>query len=42
MLFDAGAGIGSPTTSVGYAEETHGGTYELVYDNDGYLLAHRR
>jgi uncharacterized membrane protein len=42
VLFDAGAGIGSPADVVTYAETTHGGTYELVYDRDGYLLARRR
>lgn len=42
VLFDAAAGIGSPADVVGYAEEAYGGTYELVYDNDGYLLAQRR
>lgn len=42
VLFDAGAGIGSPEDVVGYAEEHHGGTYELVFDDDGYLLARRR
>jgi uncharacterized membrane protein len=42
VLFDVESGIGSPDDVVGYAEEAHGGTYELVYDDDGYLLAHRR
>jgi uncharacterized membrane protein len=42
VLFDAGAGIGSPSDVVAYAEQAHGGTYELVYDRDGYLLAKRR
>ncbi|AXT85785.1 hypothetical protein C6I20_11690 [Aeromicrobium sp. A1-2] len=42
VLFDVGAGIGSPDDIVGYAEQAHGGTYELVYDNDGYLLARRQ
>jgi uncharacterized membrane protein len=42
VLFDAGAGIGSPADVVAYAEGAHGGTYDLVYDRDGYLLARRR
>ncbi len=42
VLFDAGAGIGSPADVVAYAEQKHGGTYELVYDRDGYVLASRR
>lgn len=42
VLFDAGAGIGSPADVVAYAEGTHGGTYDLVYDLDGYVLAKRR
>ncbi|MGA8987273.1 DUF2079 domain-containing protein [Aeromicrobium sp.] len=42
VLFDAAAGIGSPEDVVAYAERTHGGRYELVYDRDGYLLAHRQ
>ncbi len=42
VLFDAGAGIGSPADVVAYAEKAHGGTYDLVYDRDGYVLAKRR
>lgn len=42
VLFDIDAGIGSPPDIVTYAEQAHGGTYTLVYDNDGYLLAQRR
>lgn len=42
VLFDAGAGIGSPADVVAYAERTHGGTYELIHDSDGYVLARRR
>lgn len=41
VLFDVAAGIGSPEDVVTYAEQTHGGTYRLIYDNDGYLLAQR-
>jgi hypothetical protein len=41
VLFDLASGIGSPKDVVGYAEEKHGGTYELVYDHDGYVLARR-
>lgn len=42
VLFDAAAGIGSPVDVVAYAEEAHGGTYELVFNRDGYVLAKRR
>lgn len=41
VLFDLGAGIGSPTDVKAYAEQAHGGTYEVIYDNDGYVLAER-
>ena len=41
VLFDTRAGIGSPTDAVAYAEQAHGGTYRLIYDRDGYQLAHR-
>lgn len=41
VLFDTAAGIGSPEDIVGYAEEKHGGTYRLIYDNQGYKLAQR-
>ncbi|MCW2841023.1 MAG: hypothetical protein JWR55_2506 [Aeromicrobium sp.] len=42
VLFDVQAGIGSPTDIVGYAEQAHGGTYALIYNSDGYLLAKRQ
>jgi uncharacterized membrane protein len=42
VLFDVAAGIGSPSDIVKYAEDKHGGTYRLVYDKDGYLLAQRQ
>jgi uncharacterized membrane protein len=42
VLFDHDANVGSPTDVVAYAEEAHGGTYELIYDNGGYVLAKRR
>jgi uncharacterized membrane protein len=42
VLFDAAAGIGSPEDVVAYAEQQHGGTYRLVFDRDGYVLAHSR
>ncbi|NRQ51435.1 DUF2079 domain-containing protein [Aeromicrobium stalagmiti] len=42
VLFDLAAGVGSPDDVVGYAEQAHGGTYDLIYDNDGYVLAQRR
>jgi uncharacterized membrane protein len=41
VLFDTASGIGSPEDVVDYAEKTHGGTYELLYDHDGYVLARR-
>ncbi|MET0928207.1 MAG: DUF2079 domain-containing protein [Aeromicrobium sp.] len=41
VLFDVDAGIGSPPDIVTYAEQAHGGTYTLLYDNAGYLLAQR-
>ena len=42
VLFDLDAGIGSPEDVVGYAEGTHGGTYDVLFDADGYVLAQRR
>ncbi|MET1062537.1 MAG: DUF2079 domain-containing protein, partial [Aeromicrobium sp.] len=42
VLFDVDAGIGSPTDVVAYAEQTHGGTYTEIFNQDGYVLAHRR
>jgi len=42
VLFDIESGIGSPGDVVAYAEEKHGGTYKLLYDQDGYVLAQRR
>lgn len=42
VLFDLFAGVGSPPDVVAYAEQAHGGTYELVYDEAGYILARRR
>jgi uncharacterized membrane protein len=42
VLFDVAAGIGSPSDVAAYAEQAHGGTYDVIYDNDGYVLAQRR
>jgi hypothetical protein len=42
VLFDVEAGIGSPPDVVAYAQQAHGGTYTLVHDDDGYVLARRR
>ena len=42
VLFDQWTRIGSPPDIVGYAEETHGGSYEVVFERDGYVLARRR
>ena len=42
VLFDLDAGIGSPTDVKAYAEQAHGGTYDVIYDSQGYVLAQRR
>ena len=42
VLFDVDAGIGSPRDVATYAEQAHGGTYDVIYDRDGYVLAQRR
>lgn len=42
VVFDTAAGLGSPDDVVSYAEQKHGGTYYLLYDNDGYKLAQRQ
>ncbi len=42
VLFDLDAGIGSPTDVAAYAEQAHGAPYDVIYDNDGYVLAQRR
>ncbi|KAA1378188.1 DUF2079 domain-containing protein [Aeromicrobium fastidiosum] len=42
VLFDLDAGIGSPTDVKAYAEQAHGGTYDVIFDRDGYVLAQRR
>lgn len=42
VLFDLEAGIGSPTDVVAYAENTHGGAYTEIFNQDGYVLARRR
>lgn len=41
VLLDVESDIGSPTDIVTYAEEAHGGRYELVFNRDGYELARR-
>ncbi len=41
VLLDIESGIGSPVDAVTYAEEKFGGTYELIYNEGGYRLAHR-
>jgi uncharacterized membrane protein len=41
VLFDVGSGIGSPSDVKAYAEQAHGGTYDVIYDRDGYVLAQR-
>jgi uncharacterized membrane protein len=41
VLFDVASGIGSPQDVVAYAEQAHGGTYELIYTDGGYVLARR-
>ena len=42
VLFDLDAGIGSPTDVVAYAEQAHGGQYDEIFNQDGYVLARRR
>lgn len=42
VLFDLDAGIGSPDDVKTYAESAHGGTYDVIYDRNGYVLAHRQ
>ena len=41
VLLDVESGIGSPADAVAYAEDRYGGTYELLFGEGGYLLAHR-
>lgn len=41
VLLDVLAGIGSPPDVEAYAEEAHGGDYEIVFDQDGLVLARR-
>lgn len=42
VLLDVESGIGSPSDVVAYAQDKFGGTYELIYGEGGYLLAHKR
>ncbi len=42
VLFDLDAGVGSPEDVKTYAESAHGGTYDVIYDRNGYVLAQRR
>ncbi len=41
VLFDVESNIGSPSDAVTYAQDKFGGTYELLFGEGGYLLAHR-
>ncbi|WP_332643370.1 DUF2079 domain-containing protein [Aeromicrobium sp.] len=41
VLLDVESNIGSPSDAVTYAQDKYGGTYELLYGEGGYLLAHR-
>lgn len=41
-LFDQWAGVGSPPDARTWAEETFGGTWETIWDAEGYQLARRR
>jgi uncharacterized membrane protein len=41
VLFDVESNVGSPSDAVTYAQDKYGGTYELLYGEGGYLLAHR-
>lgn len=42
VLFDLDSGIGSPDDVKAYAEQAHGGSYDVIYDNNGYVLAHHQ
>jgi hypothetical protein len=42
VLLDVLAGIGSPVDVEAYAEQAHGGEYDVVFDEDGFVLAARR
>ncbi|MCL3817918.1 DUF2079 domain-containing protein [Aeromicrobium wangtongii] len=42
VLFDVQAPIGSPKDVAAYAEKAHGGTYDVIFERDGYVLAQRR
>ncbi len=41
VLLDHWAGVGSPPDAVAYAEETFGGAWQTVVEEDGYQLARR-
>ena len=41
VLLDVESGIGSPSDAVAYAQDRYGGTYDLLFGQGGYLLAHR-
>lgn len=42
VLFDVEGNFGSPQDVVAYAEKTHGGSWQLAFNKDGYQLAHKR
>ncbi|MET0952516.1 MAG: DUF2079 domain-containing protein [Aeromicrobium sp.] len=42
VLLDVLAGVGSPVDVEAYAERAHGGEYDVVFDEDGFVLAARR
>ena len=41
VLLDVESGVGSPSDAVAYAQDRYGGTYDLLFGEGGYLLAHR-
>lgn len=41
VLFDVDSGLGSPQDAVTYAESTHGGSWKLLFDENGYQVAVR-
>ncbi|MGZ5370882.1 DUF2079 domain-containing protein [Aeromicrobium sp.] len=42
VLFDLDSNLGSPVDVIGYAQGIHGGTWKLILDKDGYVLARRQ
>lgn len=42
VAFDVESPLGSPQDPVGYAEDGYGGTWDVLIDRDGYVLARSR